>query len=84
MKEAMQKTTEKKVKKMFDKSTLNLLEGIDAIEKKLVSLIIKTGESISTHLEAVYSICWDDRSEKSQNMDPEMQRKVRACRCNVI
>ena len=84
MKEAMQKTTETKVKKMFDKSTLNLLEGINAIEKKLVSLIIKTGKSISTHLEAVYSICWDDRSEKSQNMDPEMQRKVRACRCNVI
>jgi hypothetical protein len=35
---------------------------------------------LSKHLENIHSICWDDQSERSKKIDPELQRKGRASR----
>jgi hypothetical protein len=80
MKDAMLNTTKTKVRTMFDRSTLALLTGIDELVNQLVHLILQTSATISKHLQNVYSICWDDQSEQSKNLDQESQRIVRSCR----
>lgn len=80
MKFAMHTTTEEKVQDMCTQSTPTLLQGIDGLVEQLVTLNSQASEIISKHSKNVYSICWDDQSEQSKNHDPELQRKVSACR----
>lgn len=80
MKHAMLKTTKLVVDDMFNESKITLLSGIQEMVNQLVDLIHKTGQTISKHLEGVYSICWDDQRETQKIIDPEMKQKIRQCR----
>jgi len=83
MKNAMETAAQCNVQSMFDGSIIQLLKGIDNLVKQLVTLISESGQTISKHLENVYSICWDDQ-EQAKMIDPEMQGKVRASRDSLL
>ena len=84
MKHEIETTAQRNVLSMFDESGVELLKGIDGMVTRLVTLISESSQTISKHLEDVYSICWDDQSEKSRMIDPVMKQKVRACRDGLL
>jgi hypothetical protein len=84
IKTAIEGNARASVNSMFDQSTIGLLKGIDVLINDLVRLILSTGESVNKHLENVYSICWDDQSDKTTLIDPGMQQKVRECRDRLL
>lgn len=55
MKYAMESTTTLKVREIFDNSMTTLLKGIDLLVKEFVTLISKTSETISKHLEEMFT-----------------------------
>lgn len=80
----METSTYRKVSTMFETSTTSLLKGINTLVKQLVILIQQTAKTINKHLEDVYSIYWDDQNDESKMIDPEMKRKVRLCRDEIL
>jgi hypothetical protein len=69
---------------MFDESTIELMKAIDAMIKQLTAMISATSQIIAKTMESVYSVCWDDQSDKAAFIDPEMQQKVRECRDKLL
>jgi hypothetical protein len=80
MKEAMQINSQKVVTSMFDESMSKLLRGINDLIKRLTAMISSTWEIISKNMESVFSICWDDQSDKNTFVDPAVQKTIRECR----
>jgi hypothetical protein len=69
---------------MFDESTTELLTAVHDMVKKLSSMIAATSQTIAKTMEGVYSVCWDDQSDKAALLDPAMQQKVRECRDKLL
>jgi hypothetical protein len=80
MKEAVQINSQKVVISMFDESMNKLLRRIDDMMKRLTAMISSTWEIISKNMESVFSICWDDQSDKNNFVDPAAQKRIRECR----
>lgn len=80
MKGAMRTNSQKAVHGMFDDAMFKLLDGISKVIKNLETMISATVVIISKTMENVFSICWDDQSDKASLMDPAMQQKIRECR----
>ena len=84
MKNALEGHAQGTVQSMFSESTVELLKAIDAMIKQLSSMITATAQIISKTMESVYSVCWDDQSDKTALIDPAMQQKVRECRDRLL
>jgi hypothetical protein len=80
MKEAVQFNSQKVVTSMFDESMNKLLRGINDLIKRLTAMISSTWEIISKNMQSVFSICWDDQSDKKTFVDPAVQKRIRECR----
>ena len=57
-----------------------LMKGINALIKRLERLIESTASVVGKSLENVFSICWDDQSDKTTLIDPQMQKLIQDCR----
>jgi hypothetical protein len=80
MKGALENHAQGAVHSMFSDSTVELLKKVSHLIEQLTSMIADMVKVISRTLESVYSVCWDDQSDKAVLMDPVLQEKVRACR----
>jgi hypothetical protein len=80
MKGAMERHAQGAVHSMFSESTVELLKKVGSLIEQLASMVSATDKVITRTLESVYSVCWDDESDKGALMDPVLQEKVRACR----
>lgn len=84
MKNALEGHASGAVQGMFDESTTELLKAVHDMVKQLSSMIGATAQIIAKTMEGVYSVCWDDQSDKAALMDPAMQQKVRECRDKLL
>ncbi|KAL7499648.1 hypothetical protein ACHAWT_010345 [Skeletonema menzelii] len=80
MKTAMASNSQRAVNQMFDSAMEKLMKGINALIKRLERLIESTAEIVGKSLENVFSICWDDKSDKTTLIDPRMQKLIQDCR----
>lgn len=80
MKDAMTSNAQRVVNRMFDNAMKNLLAGIQSVVQRLHAMIASAAVVICKTMESVFAICWDDQSGKSNLIDPEMLKKIRACR----
>ena len=84
MKDALEGHANVAVHGMFDESTTELLKAVHDMVKQLSSMIAATSQTIAKTMEGVYSVCWDDQSDKAALLDPAMQQKVRECRDKLL
>ncbi len=80
MKTAMVSNSQHAVNDMFDSAMDKLMKGIQALIKRLESLIESTSNVVGKSLENVFSILWDDKSDKTKLIDPHMQKLIQDCR----
>ncbi len=80
MKGAMVSNSQRAVNEMFDSAMDKLIKGIEALIKRLERLIESTATIVGKSLENVFSICWDDKSDKTTLIDPQMQKLIQECR----
>ena len=83
MKGAMVSNSQHAVNDMFDSAMDKLMKGIKALIKRLELLLESTSDIVGKSLENVFSICWDDKSDKTNLIDPQMQKLIQDCR-NVL
>ena len=84
IKAAIENNIMNSVDSMFNESTTTLVKGIETLIESLARRIVKTGEDLSKHLKNVYSICWDDQSEKNFALNPLVKQKIRECRDKLL
>ena len=84
MKDALEGHARVAVQGMFSESTKELLAAINDMITRLSSMIAASANVIAKSMESVYSVCWDDQSDKAALMDPAMQQKVRECRDKLL
>jgi hypothetical protein len=80
MKGAMISSSQQAVNDMFDSAMDKLMKGIQALIKRLELLLEATSDIVGKSLENVFSICWDDNSDKTNLIDPQMQKLIQDCR----
>lgn len=80
MKGAMVSNAQRAVNNMFDSATDKLMKGIHSLIKRLELLLEATADIVGKSLESVFSICWDDNSDKTTLIDPQMQKLIQDCR----
>jgi hypothetical protein len=80
MKGAMEQHARGAVHSMFSESTVELLKKVGSLIEQLATMVSASVKVTTRALESVYSVCWDDESDKAAFMDPVLQEKVRACR----
>jgi len=86
MKHAMHSHTSQAVSSMFGESTKELSSSIDTLIGSVRSMVAGVLEVVRKALESVYSVCWDDQTDKSAAIatDPEHQQKVKECRDKLL
>lgn len=84
MKMAIENHSSGAVMTMFDESTNQLCSEISKMIDRLSTMVNQVTVTIRNCLEGVYSICWNDQSDKSALVDPAMQTKIRECRDNLL
>lgn len=84
MKNALEGYSQHNIQGMFDESTAELVKAVYDMVTQLSNMIAATADVISKTMEGVYSVCWDDQSDKAALMDPAMQQKVRECRDKLL
>ena len=80
MKTAMVSNSQRVVDSMFDSAMDKLMKGIKALIKRLEHFLESTAGTVGKSLENVFSICWDDKSDKAHLVDPLMQKMIQDCR----
>jgi hypothetical protein len=80
MKRAVMGTTSSAVDGMFEEATKKILTGIAHTIKQLEDMISKTALLISKTMKSVFSICWEDQSDKTAPVDPKRLKQIRECR----
>mmetsp|Transcript_8989 Transcript_8989/g.17921 ORF Transcript_8989/g.17921 Transcript_8989/m.17921 type:complete len:1419 (-) Transcript_8989:154-4410(-) len=80
MKGAMVSNSQRAVNDMFDSAMDKLMKGIKALINRLERLLESTATIVGKSLENVFSICWDDNSDKTTLIDPQMQKLIQDCR----
>ena len=80
MKGAMETTSQRALRGMFDKAMKELIDGIESVIVRLQNMISATSETTNKTMANVFSMCWDDQSDQNKFIDPEAQKKIRECR----
>jgi len=84
MKWVMTNHTQAMTETMFQGCTTELLQAIDSMVRKLSAMISAVVDIIVKTFDIIYSVLWDDQSEKSMHIDPEELDQIRACRDGLL